>query len=94
MLHKIAQALYPVGHALGKAFGFNMFTPEEIKGMDIESDDGTGIPNFFTGTVYGVSFTHLVVGVGLGIVLAKALKMSKPVIRYRRKRRTTTRKRK
>jgi len=91
MLNKIGQALYPIGAGIGKVLGFDMFSPEEVKAMAVEGEGD--MPNFWTGTIYGVSFTHVIVGVVLGVLLAVPLGLVKPKIRYRRKR-TTTRRRK
>lgn len=92
-MKKIGAILYPIGYQIGKAVGFDMFTPEEVKAMEVEGANAD-VPNFWTGTIYGVSLTHVVVGLVLGVLLAVPLGLVKPKIRYRRARRTAKRSRK
>lgn len=89
MFEKIGQALYPIGHGLGKALGFDMFTPEDVKGSDVE-----GAPNYLKGSIYGVSVTHVIVGLVIGVLVAVPLGLVKPKIKYRRARTRTAKARK
>lgn len=83
MLEKIGLALYPVGYNLGRLLGFDMFTPEDVKGSDVE-----GAPNYLKGSVAGVSVTHVLVGFLIASLVVVPLGIVKPVIKYRRARRT------
>jgi len=88
-MQKLGQILYPIGYNIGKAMGFDMFTPEDVKGSTVE-----GAPNYLQGSVYGVSIIHVLVGLALGCLVAVPLGLVKPKVKYRRARRTTTRRRK
>lgn len=87
MLYQIGKALYPVGAGLGKTLGFTTFTPAEVNEFDVQGEED-GIPNAFSGSLYAVSVTHVLVGFALALLLAKPLKLVKPVVRYRQKRAT------
>lgn len=91
-MKQIGAILYPIGYQIGKALGFDMFSPEDVKAMEVEGANAE-VPNFWTGTIYGVSLTHVLVGFVLGAMLAVPLGICKPKIKYRRARRTTTTKR-
>lgn len=89
-MNALGKALYPIGYTIGtKVLGFDMFSPEDVKGSDVE-----GAPNYLKGSIYGVSIIHVLVGLALGCLVAVPLGLVKPKIKYRRARRTTTRKRK
>lgn len=83
----IGKAVYPVHAALGKALGLPTFTADDVKAFDVVGEE-EGIPNVYSGTVYGLSATHLLVGLAAGLALAVPLGFAakKGRATYRRRR--------
>lgn len=88
-IKQLGSALYPVGSAAMSALKVPHFTPDEVKAFDVQGESD-GIPNVYSGTIYGLSATHFVVGLAVGALLLPMLK-AKPKRTYRRARAAATR---
>lgn len=92
ILQDLGKAAYPVGYTIGNALKIPMFKPDEVEAFGVSTTDADGneVPNFYSGSIYGTSVTHLVAGLALGaLVIAPMIKGTKSVARRRYYRRAS-----